>query len=82
MRKQKIYSKVPKITAKTISGRRFFRRVKGLSSIDAAVIWRRFPRETRNKWADEAKGIRRNFEHLTTILHLRPEVRTYGESPL
>lgn len=45
---------------KVVSGRRWFRKQRALNAIEAKQYWRQFPRETRNYWDYEAKGIELN----------------------
>lgn len=44
-------------TSKPLSGRRFFRKVRHLSGVDATFYWKRMPIETRNSWNNQSRGI-------------------------
>lgn len=40
-----------------MSGRRFFRKIRQLSGLEARIIWKQLPFESKNHWENEAKGV-------------------------
>lgn len=60
-KKKKVSTKGRKVsskmrTTKVISGRRHFRKVRHLSALETAFLWRHMPVETRQHWSNEALG--------------------------
>ena len=52
-------------TGKVVSGKRWFRKQRALTAVEAKQTWRQFPRETRTIWTNEAKGIEVNNLNVT-----------------
>ena len=78
-KKKKAVSKGRKVggklrTTKSLSGRRYFRKVRRLSGHEATFLWRNMPVETRNHWANEAIGREINNKKVGSgnPLHLSP----------
>ena len=44
-------------TTKPISGRKYFRKVRGFSGFETRSVWKKLPFESKNYWSREAKGI-------------------------
>jgi len=59
-------------TSKPLSGRRYFRRVKQLSGLEAKIKWRLLPYECKNYWKHESKGVEVNNTRVPGTLIFRP----------
>jgi hypothetical protein len=47
-------------TSKPLSGRRYFRKIKGLDRKEANIKWRLLPRESKNNYTNESNGVQIN----------------------
>lgn len=66
--------------AQILTGRRFFRKEKGLSGVDAGNVWRHLPYESKIYWDHESKGFKIDKSNLKAQVKLTSRSRRNQEN--